>query len=167
MVRFPAIALQGLIAVARGGGPAPGATLAIPPTAQSTAVPSVVESADVGASTERVEDALALTSRDDWLEAWEYYTLSFRESCPKETFAAQAASRMNLFHGMFAISLDEPVGFRLMGVTFNGSTALVSTHIFHQCEPLRYGAQDELDSWALIDGEWWNNVPAGPEWCVN
>jgi len=117
--------------------------------------------------TERVEDALDLASRGNWLEAWEYYTLSFRESCPRETFAAQAASGMNMFRSMLEIPIDESLEFRLMDVTVIGSTALVSTHIFHRGEPLDYGAQDELDSWVRIDGEWWNNVPPGPEGCVN
>jgi len=55
----------------------------------------------------------------------------------------------------------------LMRVTVIGNTALVGTRIHHQGEPLEYGAKDELDSWVLIDGEWWNNVPPGPEGCVN
>lgn len=117
--------------------------------------------------TERVEDALDLASRGNWLEAWEYYTLSFRESCPKETFAAQAAFGMNLFRGMVELPPNEPLEFRLMSVTVEGATALVNTQIFHQGEPLEYGARDELDAWVLIDGQWWNNVPPGPEGCVN
>ena len=58
--------------------------------------------------------------------------------------------------------LNEPLEFRLMGVTVEGVTALVSTQIFHQGEPLEYGARDEFDAWVLIDGQWWNNVPPGP-----
>ena len=67
--------------------------------------------------TERVEDALALASQGNWLEVWEFYTLSFRESCPKGTFAAQAASGMNLFRGMLELPPNEPLEFRLMSVT--------------------------------------------------
>jgi len=108
-----------------------------------------------------------LASRGNWLEAWEYYTLSFREGCPRETFAAQAAFGMNLFRGMVELPPNEPLEFRLMSVTVEGATALVNTQIFHQGEPLEYGARDELDAWVLIDGQWWNNVPPGPEGCVN
>lgn len=54
-----------------------------------------------------------------------------------------------------------------MSVTVNGATVLVSTHTFHKGEPLEFGAKDELDAWALIDGQWWNNVPPEPEGCVN
>lgn len=121
----------------------------------------------MGDITERGEAVLALASRWNWLEAWECYTLSFRESCPRETFAAQAASGMKLFRGMLELPLDAPLEFRLMSVTVNGNTALVSTHIFHQGEPLTYGAEYELESWILIDSQWWNNVPPGPEGCVN
>jgi hypothetical protein len=104
-----------------------------PATVAATNTPVVVASAtsDVATLTERVEDALALASRGNWLEAWEYYTLSFKESCPRETFAAQAASGMNLFRGMLELPVDEPLGFRLMSLTVNGTTALVSTHIIH------------------------------------
>ena len=167
MVRIPTIFLLGLIAVACRGT-APGATVAIPPT-QSTAVPTMVESAtsDVVALTRRVEDALALASRGNWLEAWEYYTLSFMDSCPKETFAAQVASGMNLFRGMSEPPLYEPLEFGLMSVTVNGATALVNTQIFHEGEPLDYGAKAEFDSWVFIDGEWWHNIPPGPAGCVN
>ena len=91
----------------------------------------------------------------------EDYTLSFRESCPKETFAAQATFGMNLFRGMLELPLDAPLEFRLRSLTVQGATALVSTRIYHQGEPLEYGAMDELDSWALIDGEWWNQTLSG------
>jgi len=159
--------VEAMVSAASGGSAAPSGTVAIPPT-QSTAVPNAVASAtDVATLTERVEDALALASQGNWLEAWEYYTLSFRESCPKETFAAQVVSRMNMFRSMLEIPIDESLEFRLMRVTILGSTALVGTRIFHQGLPLEYGAQDELDSWVRIDGEWWNNVPPGPEGCVN
>ncbi len=122
------------------------AIVAIPPT-QSTAVPNAVASAtDVATLTQRVEDALALASQGNWLEAWEYYTLSFRESCPKETFATQAAFGMNLFRGMVDLLPNEPLEFRLMSVTVQGATALVNTQIFHLGEPLEYGAKDELDA---------------------
>ena len=62
---------------------------------------------------------------------------------------------MNLFRSMLEIPFDEPLEFQLMSVTVEGSTALVSTQIFHHGEPLEYGAKDELDAWALIDGQWW------------
>jgi len=117
--------------------------------------------------TDRVETALALASEGNWLEAWEFYALSFRESCPRETFAAQATSGMNMFCSFVELPADARLEFRLMNVTVNGNTALVSTQIFHQGELLEYGAKDELDSWVLIDGEWWNNVPPGPYGCVN
>ena len=110
---------------------------------------------------------LVLASDGNWLEAWEFYTLSFRDSCPKETFAAQATSGMILFRGMLQLPFDERLKFRLMSATVNGNTALVNTQIFHKGEPLEYGAENELDAWALIDGQWWNNVPPGPEGCVN
>ncbi len=110
---------------------------------------------------------MALASEGNWLGAWEFYTLSFRESCPRETFSAQATSGMNLFRGMLQLPPNAPLEFRLMSLTVQGNTALVSTHIFHQGEPLEYGAENELDSWVQIDGQWWNNVPPGPEGCVN
>ncbi|MCI0801701.1 MAG: hypothetical protein J4N85_06925 [Chloroflexi bacterium] len=147
--------VEAMVSAASGGSAAPSATVVVSATS------------DVVTLTRRVEDALALASQGNWLEAWEYYTLSFRESCPKETFAAQVVSGMNMFRSMLEIPPDESLEFRLMDVTVIGSTALVSTHIFHQGEPLDYGAQDELDSWVRIDGEWWNNVPPGPEGCVN
>ena len=105
--------------MACGGNAAPGATVAIP-TAQSTAVPTVVASAtsDVATLTERVEDALALASRGNWLEAWEYYTLSFRESCPKETFAAQAAFGLSYLQSLIGLpltTLGVPVDGRIGG----------------------------------------------------
>ena len=150
--------------------PAPGSSSPVrPPT-----IAPVVEAQGTGATvsntmdvlTERVEDALDLAFRGNWLEAWEYFTLSFRESCPKESFAAQAAFGMNLFRGMVDLPPNEPLEFRLMSISIQGATA-VSTQIFHQGEPLAYGAKDELDAWVLIDGQWWNNVPPGPEGCVN
>ncbi len=151
--------------------PAPGSS---PPARPPTIAP-VAEAQGTGATvsstadtlTERVEDALDFASRGNWLEAWEYYTLSFRESCPKETFAAQASFGMNLFRGMLELPLNEPLEFRMMSLTVQGASALVNTQIFHQGEPLEYGAKDELDAWVLIDGEWWNNVPPGPEGCLN
>ena len=168
--------------MACSGSAAPGATVAITATSARTALPTPAtvlaptpeeqdtrtsESPVVEALTKRVEAVLALAPQGNWLEAWEYYTLSFRESCPKETFAAQAASGMNLFRGMLDIPLNEPLEFRLMNITVQGATALVNTQIFHQGEPLEYGAKDELDAWVLINGQWWNNVPPGPEGCVN
>ena len=74
---------------------------------------------------------------------------------------------MNLFRGMLEIPLDEPLEFRLMSITVQGATALVNTQIFHQGEPLEYGAKHELDAWVLIDGQWWNDVPPGTEGGVN
>ncbi len=74
---------------------------------------------------------------------------------------------MNLFRSFVELPPDAHLEFRLMNVTVNGNTALVTTHIFQQGEPLTYGAEDELESWVLIDGQWWNNVPPGPEGCVN
>lgn len=161
------IALLALVAIACGGSAA--ATVVIPASSTAPAVRAeeTGTTESLAALTERVEDVLALASRGNWLEAWEFYTLSFRESCPKETFAAQAAFGMNLFRGMLELPLDAPLEFRLMSVTVQGATALVSTQIFHQGEPLEYGAEDEFDAWVLIDGQWWNNVPPGPEGCVN
>ena len=104
-----------------------------------------------------------MASGGNWLEAWEYYTLSFRESCPKETFAAQARTGMAILRMMTNVPLGDSLEFRLMSVTVEGDTALVSTGIFHQGEPLEYGAQDELDSWALIDGQWWINFHLDPK----
>lgn len=95
---------------------------------------------EVDELTERVEDALSLASRGNWLEAWEFYTLSFSESCPKEIFAAQAGSGMNFFRGMLGLPFDAPLEFRLISLTVQETTALVSTHIFHQGEPLEYAA---------------------------
>ena len=106
--------------------PAPGSS---PPVRPPTIAP-VVEASDTTEPTqaerltERVEDALDLASRGNWREAWDYYTLSFRESCPRETFAAQAAFGMNLFRGMLEIPLNEPLEFRLMSVTVEGATAV-------------------------------------------
>lgn len=80
---------------------------------------------------------------------------------------AISSSGMNLLRGMLELPVDAPLEFRLMSVTVEGTTALVSTHIFHQGEPSEYPAEDELESWVLIDGEWWNNVPPGPAGCVN
>ena len=54
-----------------------------------------------------------------------------------------------------------------MSITVQGATPLVNTQIFHQGEPMEYRAKDELDAWVLINGWWWNNVPPGPEGCVN
>ena len=176
MVRIPTIALLGLVALACSGSAAPGATVAITATSTRTALPTpaesptptaVSESPVVEDLTKRVKAVLALASQGNWLEAWEFYTLSFRESCPKETFAAQAAFGMNLFRGMLELTPNEPLEFRLMSVMVEGATALVNTQIFHQGEPLEYGAKDELDAWVLITGQWWNNVPPGPEGCVN
>ena len=143
-------------------------TPTVPPVATTVAPtdePPVTTRAD--AVTERVEDVLALASSGNWLEAWEFYTLSFRDSCPKETFASQARTGMAILRMMTNVPLGDSLEFRLMSVTVEGDTALVGTRIYHQGEPLEYGAQDELDSWTLIDGEWWNNVPPGPEGCVN
>lgn len=57
---------------------------------------------------ERVEAALAFASRGDWLATYEFYTLSFRDSCPGETFAVQATSEMNLFRGKLGLPLTDP-----------------------------------------------------------
>ena len=117
------------------------------PTVAPTAAPT--EATTSSNLTERIEAALALSSQRDWLEAWEFYTLSFRESCPKETFAAQARTGMAILRMMTNVPLGDSLEFRLMSVTVEGDTALVGTRIFHQGEPWKYGAEDELESWVL------------------
>ena len=106
MVRIPTIALLGLVALACSGSAAPGATVAITATSTRTALPTpaesptptvVSESPVVEDLTKRVEAVLDLASQGNWLEAWEFYTLSFRESCPKETFAVRYIRRIMLF----------------------------------------------------------------------
>jgi len=74
---------------------------------------------------------------------------------------------MIFLRGLVGIPLADPLEFRLMGVTVIGALTLVDTEIFHQGKPLQYGAEDELEAWILIDDQWWNNVPPGPEGCVN
>ena len=66
---------------------------------------------------------------------------------------------MNFLRQMVGIPFNDSLEFWLMSVTVNGATALVSTYIYHQGEPLKYWAEYELEAWVLIGGQWWNNVP--------
>lgn len=182
-MRILVFAILTLAALACGGNSVPGTAVALPtstitPTATQVQVPSggpiptvpTTKAGDPRAETAlraRVEAALAFASNGDWLAAHEFYALSFGNSCPAETFAAQITSGMILLRDFVGVPLKDSLEFRLMSVTVIGDYALVGTQIFHNGEPLEYGGQDELDSWALIDGEWWNNVQPGPEGCVN
>ena len=191
MARVPAVALLVFIAVACGGSTALVSTV-IPPT-HTTAPVSVTEPTSTPASTapiaptaeaqltvavgvflfltasltERVEDALELVSRGEWLKVYKFQSPAFRESCPNGAFAAEATFGLSYLRNLLGIPLTDPLEFRLVSVLVDGTTGYVDTQIYHDGEPVVFGGEDEPQEWVRIDGEWWIDSQIGPSGCSN
>ena len=89
--------------------------------------------------TERVEDALELVSRGEWLKVYKFQSPAFRESCPNGAFAAEATFGLSYLRNLLGIPLTDPLEFRLVSVLVDGTTGYVETQIYHDGEPVVFG----------------------------
>ena len=117
--------------------------------------------------TKRVEDALELVSRGEWLKVYKFQSPAFRESCPNGAFAAEATFGLSYLRNLLGIPLTDPLEFRLVSVLVDGTTGYVETQIYHDGEPVVFGGEDEPQEWVRIDGEWWIDSQIGPSGCSN